>query len=118
MLELPFASPLSLNDRLNWKLKWVKTKPWREAACTLAKAQHIPPCRRVEIQLWYTPRDVRARDPLNLVATLKAVEDGIVDAGVIPDDSSRYHTSVMPKITKKGPPRQGGNRLWVVITAQ
>ncbi len=117
LLEMPFTAPLSLNDRLAWKVRWVKTRPWRKAATELAKQAGIPPCRRITIELFYTPRDDRARDPLNLVASLKAVEDGIVDAGVIPDDSSRYHTSVMPQITRKGPLRPGKNRLWVVITA-
>ncbi len=116
-LEMPFTAPLSLNDRLNHTVRWVKTKPWRKAAKELAVEAGIPPCRRITIELFYTPRDDRARDPLNLVASLKAVEDGIVDAGVIPDDSSRYHTSVMPQITQKGPLRPGKNRIWVVITA-
>ncbi len=116
LLELPFTTPLSLNDRMIWQVKAKAIKPWRKAAHALAKAAGIPPCQRVRIELYYTPRDNRARDPLNLVATLKAVEDGIVDAGVIPDDSSRYHESVMPKITEKGPGRPRGNRLWVVVT--
>ena len=70
----------------------------------------------MEIQLFFTPADSRARDPLNLVASLKACEDGIVDAGVIADDDFRHHTSVMPVITEKGPLRPNGNRLWLVVT--
>lgn len=113
---MPFTTPLSLNDRMVWQMKQRLTKPWRDAAHTLARAQRIPACSRVKIELFYTPRDSRARDPLNLVATLKPIEDGIVDAGVIPDDSSRFHQSCMPVITEKGPERPGGNRLWVVVT--
>lgn len=116
VLEMPFQTPLSLNDRMQHIVKWRTKTPWREAAHTLARAAKIPPCRRVEIALWYTPKDDRARDPLNLVEALKVIEDGIVDAGVIPDDSQKYHTSVMPQITKKGPLRPRGNRLWVVVT--
>lgn len=115
-LELPFTAPLSLNHRMNWAVKAKATKPWREAACVLAKAANIPACNRVSIELFYTPRDARIRDPLNLVASLKPIEDGIVDAGVLPDDNPLHHESAMPKITPKGPPRPGGNRLWVVVT--
>lgn len=116
VLELPFTTPLSLNHRMNWQQKARITKPWRDAAHVLARAARIPACQRVRIELFYTPRDDRPRDPLNLVASLKPVEDGIVDAGVIPDDSARHHESVMPVITPKGPTRPGGNRLWVVVT--
>lgn len=115
-LELPFRTPLSLNDRMHWRVKAEHVKPWREAALVLARHQHIPPCQRIEVALFYTPVDNRARDPLNLVASLKPLEDGLVDAGVIPDDSAKYHTSVMPVITEKGPLRPGRNRLWLVVT--
>ncbi len=118
VLELPFTKPLSLNtSHGKWIMRHLAVKPWREAACTLAQAAKIPACRRITVQLNYIPRDDRPRDPLNLVASLKAIEDGLVDAGVIPDDSNRYHTSVMPQIAKKGPARANGNRLWVVVTA-
>lgn len=116
MLELPFTRPLSLNDRMHWMLKAKHTRQWREATLVLARAARIPSCERVKIELFYTPRDGRARDPLNLVATLKACEDGIVDAKVIPDDSALHHTSVMPVITEPGPVRARGNRLWLVVT--
>lgn len=117
-LELPFTTPLSLNQSHGkWIMRHLAVKPWREAAKTLAQAAKVPACKRITIQLMYTPRDDRPRDPLNLVASLKACEDGLVDAGVIPDDSNRYHTSVMPQITQKGPVRDNGNRLWLVVTA-
>lgn len=117
VLELPFTTPVSLNDRMKWQHAHAVKKPWREAACLLAKAAKIPPCKRIEVVIWYTPADNRARDPLNLVASLKLCEDGLVDAGVIPDDSNvAGHVPVMPEITSKGPLRPGGNRLWLVVT--
>lgn len=115
-LELPFTAPLSLNHRDHWRVRALKTAEWRKATHLLARAARIPRCDRVSIELFYTPRDDRARDPLNLVASLKACEDGIVDAQVIADDDSRHHTSVMPVITARGPARRSGNRLWLVVT--
>jgi crossover junction endodeoxyribonuclease RusA len=116
-LELPFTTPLSLNDRESYWARAARTKVWRDAANVLARQQRIPRCARIYVQLTYTPRDVRRRDALNLVPSLKACEDGLVDAHVIPDDSTAYHTSLMPLITAKGPSRPHGNRLWLVITA-
>lgn len=114
---MPFTTPLSLNDRTPWQVKMGKVKPWRDAAHVLTQAAKVPPCKRVTILLEYVPRDSRDRDPLNLVATLKPIEDGIVDAGVIPDDSSRFHTSVMPVILPKGEEFRAGSRFRVTITA-
>jgi len=118
LLELPFTKPLSLNDRMNWQVKHGKTRPWRAKTKEAAEAAGIPPCKRITVELWYVPVDDRARDPLNLVPCVKAIEDGLVDAQVIADDSSRYHTSVMPQITPKGPLRPNGNRFWVIVTAR
>jgi len=117
LLELPFTTPLSLNDRMHWRVKAGKTKPWRAKTKEAAQAAGIPACKRITVELFYVPLDDRARDPLNLVPCVKAVEDGLVDAGVIVDDSSRYHTSVMPQITPKGPLRPNRNRFWVIVTA-
>jgi crossover junction endodeoxyribonuclease RusA len=119
ILELPFSKPLNLNEhrRQHWAKKRADIAQWREGTFWLAKAAGIPPCDRVTIQLKYVPADNRRRDPLNLVAGLKPCEDGLVDAGVIPDDSGKFHTSVMPVITEKGPPRKNGNRLWLEVTA-
>lgn len=97
-LELPFTKPLSLNDRMHWRVKAKLVRQVRDAASVLCRQQKIPACTRIQVELHYTPRDRRVRDPLNLVATLKAVEDGIVDAGVVPGDDPRYVEPTMPKI--------------------
>jgi crossover junction endodeoxyribonuclease RusA len=116
-LELPFTIPLSMNSRMHHFAKAGHVKVWRNAVHVLAKSAQIPFCPDgVQIALFYTPPDRRRRDPLNLVASLKACEDGIVDAGVVVDDDAAHHTSVMPVITEKGPPRPGGNRIWLEIT--
>lgn len=96
--DLPQTVPLSLNDRRAWQANYQLKKSYREAAHVLARAARIPKCQRIRVYLVYTPRDVRRRDPLNLVATLKAVEDGIVDAGIVPDDTPMYLESQMPLI--------------------
>lgn len=65
----------------------------------LVRAARVPPVSRVRVQLEYTPRDGRRRDTDNLVATLKAVCDGVVDAGVVPDDTPEFMGKPEPVIT-------------------
>jgi crossover junction endodeoxyribonuclease RusA len=98
VFDLPQTVPMTLNQRMNWAVAAKTKKPYREATSVLARASKIPPCQRVRVTLIYTPKDKRRRDPLNLVATLKLVEDGLVDAGVIPDDTPDYLESQMPLI--------------------
>lgn len=116
LIELPFGRPLSLNDRMHWQERNRATQEWVNAVRTLARHARIPALGRARIELFYTPRDDRKRDALNLVATLKACEDGLVREGVIVDDSIQHHESVMPVITAKGPARARGNRLWLLVT--
>lgn len=97
-LVLPISAPISLNQRDNHWVKAGKVKTVRDAVHVLARQAKIPPCEKVAVTLIYTPKDRRRRDPLNLVATLKACEDGLVDAKVVPDDVPKYLESRMPLI--------------------
>lgn len=114
-LELPFAKPMSLNQRLHWAVKAKTTKEWRDATIVLAKHAKIPVLSLISVQLFYEPATSTRRDPLNLVQTLKAVEDGLVSAKVIPDDDPTHLLSVMPIILPKGPGHATG-RFWAVIS--
>lgn len=111
--DLPQTHPVSLNHRMAWQQKHRITKPYRDAAHVLARAVKIPHCRRVRVYLIYTPRDARRRDPLNLIATLKLVEDGIVDAGVVDDDNPDFIESQMPLIDL--PEKGKAGRLTVLV---
>jgi hypothetical protein len=43
--------------------------------------------------------DRRRRDPANLTPVTKAVVDGLVDAGVWPDDTPDWITTIEPRLT-------------------
>jgi crossover junction endodeoxyribonuclease RusA len=75
----------------------------RQDVATLCRVLHIPPCDAIHVQLIYVPRDRRRRDSDGLVATLKPCLDGIVDAGVVPDDSPEYVTWSAPIIAPADP---------------
>lgn len=110
--DLPMSSPLSLNHRTHHQVKAKQVRTVRDAAAMLSKMAKIPKLGRCRVTLVYEPRDNRRRDPLNLVATLKPVQDGIVDAGVVPDDTIEYLESPMPIIDA---PNGKKGRLWVLV---
>lgn len=99
-IRLPWpAPPLSLNDRGDWKARYGKTRAVRKVAASFVRAAHIAPASRIRVTLTYHPRDGRRRDEDNLVATLKPICDGIVDAGVVVDDDPAHMAKDMPVIT-------------------
>lgn len=111
--DLPMVRPLSMNDRGHWAKKAREMKAVRDAAHMLAKHAGIPPLARVSVELHYAPRYVRGRDVINLAATVKPIEDGIVDAGVVPDDTAEF---VEPTHAVIDPPIGGRTgRLYVVV---
>lgn len=113
-LDLPLTRPLSLNARQHWRVKAAGVAQLREGASWLAREARIPACGRIHVQLHYVPPDARRRDRDNLVATLKPVLDGLVDAGVVPDDTEVYVDWSPPIID---PPCKGEfvRRLYVVV---
>lgn len=66
-----------------------------------------------QVTLHYRPRDNRRRDADNLVPTLKALCDGLVDAGLVPDDTPNYMHKHMPVIHPAERGKQG--IMWLEI---
>jgi crossover junction endodeoxyribonuclease RusA len=115
-IRLPWtAPPASANDRDHWRVKAKKVAEIRETAerGLLSTGTSWLDCQHIRVGLVYVPRDARRRDPDNLVVPLmKALVDGIVDAGVVPDDTPEYVTREFPVIL----PPDGDPRLELVIT--
>jgi hypothetical protein len=78
-------------------------RTWAALACTEAL---IPPLVHAVVEFtWFVP-DRKRRDEDNPVATMKPICDGIVDAGVVPDDTPDLMTKMWPILCyRKG---QGG----------
>lgn len=107
--------PISMNDRgRDPRARARKIRNVRDGMRLLARAAGIPPLARLSAELHYAPRDKRTRDPLNLAATLKPIEDGLVDANLVPDDNPLYVQPTMPVIDP--PTGMGTARLYIVIT--
>lgn len=116
-IDLPLVAdgrPLSLNHRHHPIVRNRMVQEIRKAAGWGAVAAKIGRHRHVSVQLHYRPGDARRRDTENLVASQKPAVDGVVDAGVIPDDTPRHLTWQPPQI-HDGP---GPRRLWLEITTQ
>jgi len=58
---------------------------WTETCGLLAKASKVPPATRVQISFEWIESNQR-RDPDNIAAARKFVLDGLVQAGLLPND--------------------------------
>lgn len=82
---------LNANDRDgHWARRKRITDTLRQAAGWAARGQHIPLLDRAHVLGVYEPPDRRRRDPANLYPSFKACIDGLVDAGVLPDDDAAH----------------------------
>jgi crossover junction endodeoxyribonuclease RusA len=110
VLDLPDQPFVSSNDRPHWSERARCAAGWRQAAAVLARQQHIPPLHRIDVALDWWPPTHRRRDPDNLIAgVLKPIVDGLIDAGVIPDDTAEHVTRRFPTIHE---PRYDRRAVW------
>lgn len=65
-------------------------KLWRDAAHIYAKAARLPSLQRAHITATLHFPTKRQRDVHNWMPTIKAIVDGLVDYGLLPDDSDDY----------------------------
>lgn len=101
---------INLNQRMHWAPKADLTRRWRNLTAALAYVESIPKnLDRVHIVAHIIKPTARQYDVHNLMPTLKACVDGLVDYGLIPDDTNNHLTG--PDL------RQGGKgELGVIIT--
>ena len=81
---------LSANTRHHWAVNREVARTWRHLAATTARAAGIPPMGRARIVVTFHKATANRYDPGNLAPVSKAIVDGLVDAGVLPDDSHEY----------------------------
>ena len=88
------GKPMSMNDREHWAAKASRTKDWRHAAALAARKVKPQPPSIVEVSIPFA-RNGR-RDPHNYAPTVKAIVDGLVDAGLWPDDPPEFVRTFEP----------------------
>lgn len=92
---------LNMNHRTHWRTRWSVTKQWRTAAAQVALLLG-PPAKRAHgfsfVRLIIPVPDRRRRDPGNLTPLTKACVDGLVDAGIWPDDTPEFVETLEPRL--------------------
>jgi crossover junction endodeoxyribonuclease RusA len=98
-IEFPAPAPLmNMNDRAHWSTQRAHARRWRMSARlyaldTLGVGTSLPPSI-VTVHLPVLGN--RRRDPHNYFLTVKHVVDGLVDAGLWPDDTPEWVTTTEP----------------------
>ncbi|HEY2238874.1 MAG TPA: hypothetical protein VGI21_08790 [Streptosporangiaceae bacterium] len=104
---------LTANQRPHWAVRARRTRALREAAAWMARAARVPQLEHVHVLAEYRPPDRRRRDPANWQPSFKAAVDGLVDAGIVPDDDAAHLTGPDPRL---GPVTPRG-QIVLTITA-
>lgn len=88
--EVDDTAWLSANDRRHWADVAKRTKALRQMGFLIARRDRVPSHGTAHVAAFIGyPRAGRA-DPANAAPTVKALIDGLVDAGVWPDDDSTH----------------------------
>lgn len=111
---LPSAA-LGGNARGHWSKSHSERADVRRSAMIYAKQLRVPQLegRQLATVTVYTPRPGVRRDWDNYLKRLKPVWDGIVDAGLLPDDSSEHLVPVQADPLFVRPGKQGEGLLIV-----
>ena len=88
-LEPPCAF-INANDRLHHYAKAERTRGWRKLTAALTTTSNARPYDRAHITVTYRFPTNHRREVSNLQPTSKAIVDGLVDAGLLPDDDDLH----------------------------
>lgn len=116
-IVVPAGEWLTANGRLHWAQRARRTRRTRARAAYAARAARIPPMARARITVHVHGRTRVRTDPANSYPTVKAVVDGLVDAGVLPDDDASHLDGPDMRLGDPDPHLPtGAHRLTVDIT--
>ena len=100
------SRPWTVNAARNWHYQKLakEVKAWRKAYEILALENRVPKLNAVCIEVIPILADRRTQDTAACCLAAKAAIDGIVDAGVIPDDRREFLKSIkfFPPVVERG----------------
>lgn len=108
------AELLNLNDRHHWAKRARLVKEWRSMTGWVAVGfpKSMRPCpARVMVDVQLPVRRLQRRDAHNYAPTVKAIIDGLVDAGVLRDDSTEF-------VITRDPTFVVGDQVTVTVTPE
>ena len=108
---------LTANQRLHWARKAAITRTLRHTAALSARAQDVGTFERARIVVYVSWPTRHRRDVANVSLTVKAFVDGLVDAGVLPDDDDRHLIGPDLRVTDELSGLKGVTRLRFEIEA-
>lgn len=113
-IELPARTVLlTSNERLGIHERAKRIKALRNTGWAMARHHKVPRLERAHVfYVLHPDTKTRRRDPGNWAPSVKAVIDGIVDAGVLPDDNHERLLGPDPRIGTPVP----GSQLVLYIT--
>ena len=109
------ARPWSVNQqvRMHWSWKHERVAEWRHAFEQLALAAQLPELEAATVSCRaQLGKGGRRYDAGNDYYALKAALDGIVDAGVLPDDGPNY----VHAVTLEAPVKGDGDLFTLTVT--
>ncbi|MEU1311004.1 hypothetical protein ABZ419_19240 [Streptomyces cinnamoneus] len=113
-LLMPYGDLLTSNQRLHHMAECRVRKRLRQEAALTARAHRLPRLERAAVYYVLHPRPIkRKRDPGNWAPSAKAYVDGLVDAGLVPDDNSDFLVGPYPEMGR--PVATGGARISLVV---
>lgn len=97
---------ISANQRHHWRAKADQTRRWRQSVRTLARRDGVPTgLDRLHITIMiHQQHPKKQRDVGNLQPTAKAIIDGLVEHGLLPDDNDKHLTGPDLRRGTDGPP--------------
>jgi crossover junction endodeoxyribonuclease RusA len=108
----------SNGGRSHWAVTAGAIDSWRRAGAAYAHRARLP---HITVPVTVTAHvhriDNRRADAANRYPTVKAVVDGLVDAGVLDDDSDKFVTGVMMRAGARVLPREHPRGLLTVVIA-
>lgn len=102
------ARTLSPNARCHWAVKAkankrARTEAWAAAQVAMYEANEKGGWTEATCQVHWFARDNRRRDKDNCLASLKPTFDGLVDAGLLKDDSALTHLPLVLLVDTRNP---------------
>lgn len=107
---------LNANQRTDLRRQTPDRRAWRDAGRVYATQRKLPKLQRAHIVAELRFADARHRDVHNLYPTIKALIDGLIDYGLLPDDSHHYLVGPDLRYGAKVAKRAGGISGEVFLT--
>ena len=91
VIDVPAGAWLTANGRYHWAERHNRTRWLRRLSAASACAVRVPKgLPRARVEVYVHGRTRRRVDPANAYPTVKALIDGLIDYGMLPDDDADH----------------------------